>query len=60
MSTRLRERFEQGKAAGRPLFVGYVTAGFPERADMLFAKAEVVAKNKYDMLVRQKELYDDK
>lgn len=29
MSTRLRERFQQGKAAGRPLFIAYVTAGYP-------------------------------
>jgi len=33
MSTRLRERFQQGKAEGRSLFVAYVTAGYPTRAD---------------------------
>ena len=33
MSERLRERFRLGKAEGRPLVVGYVTAGFPERAN---------------------------
>ncbi len=33
MSERLRERFRQGKAEGRPLFVAYVTAGYPSPAD---------------------------
>jgi tryptophan synthase alpha subunit len=33
MSERLRERFRQGKAAGQPLFVAYVTAGYPSPAD---------------------------
>jgi len=33
---------------------------FPERAETLFAKAEEGAKDKYDKLVRQKELYEDK
>jgi tryptophan synthase len=30
---RLRLQFQDAKAAGRPLFVGYITAGFPARAD---------------------------
>ena len=33
MSERLRERFRLGKAEGRPLFVGYVTAGYPTPGD---------------------------
>ena len=33
MSERLRERFAQGKKEGRALFLPYVTAGYPERAD---------------------------
>jgi tryptophan synthase len=33
VSERLRERFREAKAEGRPLFVGYITAGFPERDD---------------------------
>lgn len=33
MSERLKARFREGKAQGRPLFIGYVTAGYPRRAD---------------------------
>jgi tryptophan synthase len=33
VSERLRERFREGKRQGRPLFAGYITAGFPERGD---------------------------
>lgn len=33
MSQRLRDTFAKGKAAGRPLFIPYVTAGYPARAD---------------------------
>lgn len=33
MSRRLRELFETSRAAGRPLFMPYVTAGYPTRAD---------------------------
>lgn len=33
MSERLRARFREGKAAGRPLFIGYVTAGYRRRED---------------------------
>lgn len=33
MSTRLRECFKEGKADGRALFLAYVTAGYPTRAD---------------------------
>jgi tryptophan synthase len=33
MSERLRERFARGTIEGRPLFIGYVTAGYPDRAD---------------------------
>ncbi|MGD9935574.1 MAG: tryptophan synthase subunit alpha [Dehalococcoidia bacterium] len=37
MSELLRARFAQGKAEGRPLFVGYITAGYPERGDTVDA-----------------------
>ncbi len=33
MSERLRERFQRGKFEGRPLFIGYITAGYKERSD---------------------------
>ncbi len=33
MPERLKERFSAAKAEGRALFVGYITAGFPERGD---------------------------
>ena len=33
---------------------------FPERAEKLFAEAEVIAKDKYDNLVRQKEFFETK
>ena len=33
MSERLRERFQRAKAEGRPLFIGYITGGFPEPGD---------------------------
>jgi len=33
MSERLRARFREGRAEGRPLFIGYVTAGYPRRID---------------------------
>lgn len=33
MSERLRERFRRAKAEGRPLFIGYITGGFPEPGD---------------------------
>ncbi|HEX6031534.1 MAG TPA: tryptophan synthase subunit alpha [Tepidiformaceae bacterium] len=33
MSQRLRDVFAKGKAEGRALFIGYVTAGYPTRAD---------------------------
>ncbi|MGI5985755.1 MAG: pyruvate:ferredoxin (flavodoxin) oxidoreductase [Oscillospiraceae bacterium] len=34
--------------------------GFPERAEELFAKAEESAKQKYERLVRQKELFENR
>ncbi|MCA9828907.1 MAG: tryptophan synthase subunit alpha [Dehalococcoidia bacterium] len=37
MSELLRERFAAGKAEGRPLFIGYLTAGYPTRADTVDA-----------------------
>jgi len=33
MSERLREAFARGRAEGRPLFIGYVTGGYPSSAD---------------------------
>lgn len=33
MSQRLREAFARGKAEGRALFIPYITAGYPSRAD---------------------------
>jgi tryptophan synthase alpha subunit len=33
MSKRLKELFETSRAAGRPLFIPYVTAGYPRRQD---------------------------
>ena len=33
MSERLRQRFAAGKQEGRPLFIGYLTAGYPARED---------------------------
>ena len=33
VSERLRNRFQDARAEGRPLFLGYVTGGFPRRAD---------------------------
>ncbi|MFN0097012.1 MAG: tryptophan synthase subunit alpha [Dehalococcoidia bacterium] len=33
MSQRLRDQFAKGKAEGRPLFVGYVTGGYPDPSE---------------------------
>ncbi|MGI8927146.1 MAG: tryptophan synthase subunit alpha [Tepidiformaceae bacterium] len=33
MSKRLRETFARGRAGGRPLFIPYITAGYPTRED---------------------------